>query len=212
MVNRRRPTYAPEFRAEALKRVRNSSDSVSAIARDLGITVGTLRRWIDASRPAPEAPRTGAERGAGGAPTPRRTRGVEAPAERGARAADGARHPKKSDGLLRQAERVRFAFIAAEKAGYPIRTLCRCLQLAPSGYYAWVRRGPSPRTQQDLELIRRLRQVHARTRQVYGHPRLHRALRQEGHRVSAKRVARLMRTAGASGPGRGRFSGLNRKA
>jgi putative transposase len=100
---------------------------------------------------------------------------------------------------------VRFAFIAAEKAGYPIRTLCRCLQLAPSGYYAWVRRGPSPRTQQDLELIRRLRQVHARTRQVYGRPRLHRALRQEGHRVSAKRVARLMRTAGLTAKGRRRF-------
>ena len=50
MVNRRRPTYAPEFRAEALKQVRNSTDSVSAIARDLGITIGTLRRWIDAGR------------------------------------------------------------------------------------------------------------------------------------------------------------------
>jgi transposase len=62
MVNRRRPTYAPEFRAEALKRVRNSTDSVSAIARDLGITVGTLRRWIDASRPPPEVPLTDDER------------------------------------------------------------------------------------------------------------------------------------------------------
>ena len=62
MVNRRRPTYAPEFRAEALKRVRNSTESVSAIARDLGITVGTLRRWIDASRPPPEVPLTDDER------------------------------------------------------------------------------------------------------------------------------------------------------
>jgi transposase len=62
MVNRRRPTYAPEFRTEALKRVRNSTDSVSAIARDLGITVGTLRRWIDASRPPPEVPLTDDER------------------------------------------------------------------------------------------------------------------------------------------------------
>jgi transposase len=35
---------------------------VSAIARDLGITVGTLRRWIDASRPAPEVPLTDDER------------------------------------------------------------------------------------------------------------------------------------------------------
>jgi transposase len=58
MAQRRRPTYAPEFRAEALKRVRNSTESVSAIARDLGISVSTLRLWIAASRPPPEVPLT----------------------------------------------------------------------------------------------------------------------------------------------------------
>ncbi len=40
MAYRRRPTYAPEFRAEAVKRVRNSTESVVGIARDLGITPG----------------------------------------------------------------------------------------------------------------------------------------------------------------------------
>ena len=62
MAHRRRPTYAPEFRTEALKRVRSSTESVSAIARDLGITVGTLRRWLDASRPQPEVLLTDDER------------------------------------------------------------------------------------------------------------------------------------------------------
>ena len=62
MAHRRRPTYAPEFRTEALKRVRSSTESVSAIARDLGITVGTLRRWLDASRPQPEVLLTEDER------------------------------------------------------------------------------------------------------------------------------------------------------
>jgi transposase len=62
MAQRRRPTYAPEFRAEALKRVRSSAESASAIARDLGINVGTLRRWLEASRPRPEVPLTDDER------------------------------------------------------------------------------------------------------------------------------------------------------
>ena len=57
MAQRRRPTYAPEFRAEALKRVRTSTESMSAIAQDLGITPGTLRRWLDASRPPPDEER-----------------------------------------------------------------------------------------------------------------------------------------------------------
>jgi transposase len=58
MAQRRRPTYAAEFRVEAVKRVRSSTDSVAAIARDLGITVGTLRRWLDASRPPQDVPLT----------------------------------------------------------------------------------------------------------------------------------------------------------
>lgn len=100
---------------------------------------------------------------------------------------------------------MRFDFIAAEKARYPIRTLCRCCGVTPSGYYAWRRRGPSLRTRQDLELLVRLRLVHAIHRRVSGRPRLHRALRPEGRRVSAKRVARLMRQAGLTAKGRRRF-------
>jgi transposase len=58
----RRPTYSPEFRAEALRRVRTSSDSIATIARDLGITERSLRTWLAASRPPPELPLTTDER------------------------------------------------------------------------------------------------------------------------------------------------------
>jgi putative transposase len=53
--------------------------------------------------------------------------------------------------------------------------------------------------------MHRLRLVHAVHRRTYGRPRLHRALRDEGVRVSAKRVARLMRQAGLFAQGRRRF-------
>ena len=62
MAQRRRPTYAAEFRAEAVKRVRNSDESVLAIARDLGITSTTLHRWVEASRPPSDRPVTESER------------------------------------------------------------------------------------------------------------------------------------------------------
>jgi transposase len=48
---RRRPTYSPEFKAEAIKLVRTSAEAVSKIARDLGVTPGTLRAWVEAARP-----------------------------------------------------------------------------------------------------------------------------------------------------------------
>ena len=100
---------------------------------------------------------------------------------------------------------MRFRFIAAEKAQYPITLLCRCLRVSRSGFYAWVRRGPSAHAQQDARLIGQLRLAHADSRQTYGRPRLCRALRDWGIAVSGKRVARLMRVAGLRARGRRRF-------
>ena len=54
-------------------------------------------------------------------------------------------------------------------------------------------------------LTRRLRLIHAVNRRTYGRPRLHRALREDGHRLSEKRVARLMRAAGLRAVGRRAF-------
>jgi transposase InsO family protein len=100
---------------------------------------------------------------------------------------------------------MRFQFIAAEEASYPVRTLCRCLQVSRSGYYAWRHRGPSARALADVRLTAQLRLAHAESRQAYGRPRLVRALRGCGIAVGGNRVARLMRTAGLRARGRRRF-------
>jgi transposase InsO family protein len=100
---------------------------------------------------------------------------------------------------------VKFAFIAAEKARYPVRLLCRCLSVSRSGFYAWRRRGPSLRSREDLLLTQQLRLIHAVNRRTYGRPRMHRALRGHGYRVSEKRVGRLLRAAGLQAAGRRAF-------
>jgi len=100
---------------------------------------------------------------------------------------------------------LRFQFIAAEKAHYPMRILCRCLHVSRSGFYAWQGRGPAPRARADAQLTAQLRLAHADSRHTYGRPRLVRALRARGIRVSPKRVARLMRHAGLHARGRRRF-------
>jgi len=100
---------------------------------------------------------------------------------------------------------VSFAFIAAEKAHYPIRTLCRALDVTPSGFYAWQQRPPSQRSRDDEQLILQLRIAHAASRQTYGRPRLHRALRAIGLRVGERRVRRLMTRAGVHPRRRRRF-------
>ncbi len=88
---------------------------------------------------------------------------------------------------------MRFAFIAAEKATYPVRVLCRTLAVSRAGFYAWHTRPPAPRTQQDQRLGVEIQAIHAESRQSYGSPRVHAELRERGQRVGRKRVARLMR-------------------
>jgi putative transposase len=101
---------------------------------------------------------------------------------------------------------VTFAFIATEKAAYPIRALCRTLGVSASGFYAWQARPPlSRRRQHDAVLRQQLRLAHGASRGVYGSPRLHQVLRQAGYRISRKRVMRLMRVEGLRGRGRRRF-------
>jgi putative transposase len=100
---------------------------------------------------------------------------------------------------------VRFAFIAVEKAGFPVRLLCRVLGVSRAGFYAWHTRGPSPHAHADERLGLEIAAIHAESRQRYGSPRVHAELGDRGHRVSRKRVARLMRQRGLAGRRRRRF-------
>ena len=63
MARARRNRYSAEFRAEAVRLVRSSSDPLSKIARDLGVVPETLRQWVLAARPPSEVPLTDDERG-----------------------------------------------------------------------------------------------------------------------------------------------------
>jgi len=92
-----------------------------------------------------------------------------------------------------------FRLIDAERANYPVAMLCRMLGVSKSGYYAWRSRPPSKRRREDYALTEKIREVHHRSRQTYGSPRVHAELRALGVRCARRRVARLMRVAGLRG-------------
>ena len=96
-----------------------------------------------------------------------------------------------------------FRLIDAEKANYPVALLCRMLGVSKSGYYAWRSRPPSERRRQDALLTEKIRQIHSRSRETYGYPRVHAELRSLGIGCGRRRVARLMRAAGLQGCTRG---------
>ena len=68
--------------------------------------------------------------------------------------------------------------------------------MSRAGYYAWRRRPPSLRSQQDVRLAVLVRAAHERSRRTYGSPRVHAELRAQGVHVGRKHVARLMRDEG----------------
>jgi transposase InsO family protein len=91
---------------------------------------------------------------------------------------------------------VKFAFIAAEKAVYPVDVLCNVLEVSRSGYYAWTTRRPPARALSDAQLKAEIAAIHRTSRGTYGSPRVHAELRSRGVRIGKKRVERLMRESG----------------
>ena len=62
MARRRRRTFSPEFKAEAVRVVESTDAPIATIAQQLGIGRGMLRRWVEAARPSPREPVTEDER------------------------------------------------------------------------------------------------------------------------------------------------------
>lgn len=100
---------------------------------------------------------------------------------------------------------MKFEFIRAEKASYPVRALCRNLSVSVSGFYAWCKRPESERSARNRALTVVIADAHRQSRGTYGSPRVHRELRTLGHEVGRHRVARLMRQAKLEGVRRRRY-------
>ena len=77
--------------------------------------------------------------------------------------------------------------------------MCELHGVTRSGFYAWLKRQPCQRQQEDESLTARVRQIHADSRGFYGSPRVAGQLRLEGRNVGRWRVGRLMRQAGLQG-------------
>jgi putative transposase len=88
---------------------------------------------------------------------------------------------------------MRFAFIQAERARYPVAVLCRVLRVTRPGFYAWRNRSESNRSKADRRLAVLVRAAHEESRRSYGSPRLVRELREvHGERLGRRRMRRLM--------------------
>jgi putative transposase len=97
-----------------------------------------------------------------------------------------------------------YRLIEAERTSFSVQFMCRMLKVSRSGYYDWRDRPPSRRSRENAVLTGKIHEIHRRSRETYGSPRIHAELRSLGVGCSRKRIARLMRVAGVRGCIRGR--------
>ncbi len=100
---------------------------------------------------------------------------------------------------------MRYACIARHHAEYPVRLMCRVLEVSPAGFYAAQRRAPSARARTDAGLRVQVRALHAASDGTYGAPRIAKGLTTAGHPCGRHRAARLLKAEGLQGVATRRF-------
>jgi putative transposase len=91
---------------------------------------------------------------------------------------------------------VKYAFVKEHAQQYPVRRLCKVMQVHPSGYYAWLLEPLSARAQDDERLSALLKQAWLECGGVYGYRKLLLDMRDLGEPCGKHRVARLLKRAG----------------
>ncbi|ELV1576481.1 IS3 family transposase (plasmid) [Enterobacter ludwigii] len=178
--------YPEEFKTEAVKQVVDRGYSVASVATRLDITTHSLYAWIKKYGPDSS---THKEQSDAQAEIRRLQKELK-------RVTDERDIFKKSRGVLRKAVRLRYAFIRDNSCCWPVRLLCRVLDVHPSGFYAWLQQPHSQRHQADLRLTGQIKQFWLESGCVYGYRKIHLDLRDSGQQCGVNRVWRLMKRVG----------------
>ena len=110
---------------------------------------------------------------------------------------------------------MRYPFIEQHRGVFAVRAMCRVMQVAPSGYYAWRQRSKSSanasphnesgQSRANRRLLVHIRRIHQESFKTYGSPRIHAELNASGQACGVNRVARLMRRHGIRARQKRRF-------
>ena len=87
----------------------------------------------------------------------------------------------------------------AEKSNFTIVRMARLLEVARSGYYAWLGRAPSKRAVRQEHIEQKITWFHGESDEVSGSPKILADLREDGEIISRKTVAKTMRKLGLRG-------------
>ncbi|WP_435875831.1 IS3 family transposase [Saccharopolyspora shandongensis] len=197
--------YPPEFKVEAVALYRSRPGAtIAAVAADLGVNAETLRSWIRIDDRRGAGPRNETTETSAAAPASGTLESENAALRKRVRELEEERE------ILRKAAKYfaggdalvnRFQFVADHQRRYGVKRLCQVIGVARSSFYHWKATAAdrAARSAADDRLAARIRVVHRESGGTYGVPRITAELREAGHLVNHKRVARVMRGIGLSG-------------
>ncbi|MFE8073137.1 IS3 family transposase [Marinobacteraceae bacterium S3BR75-40.1] len=178
--------YSEEFKIEAVKQVTERGYKVTDVCRRLGITSGSLYKWIKLyGDPESQHQQITDQQD--------ELRKLRSELRRVTEERDIL---KKGRSVLCQRVRVKYRFIRAHQNEFQVRVMCRVLKVHFSGFYAWRNSPESSRTKANRRLLGLIKQSWLLSGGVYGYRNITLDLRDLGESCSKNRVYRLMRTEG----------------
>jgi len=108
----------------------------------------------------------------------------------------GARHIEKGRDVPCQDVLVKYTLIAELQDQFPVRRLCKVLDVYPSGFYAWRLNPENRRAREDKCLLVPIKESWLESGSVYGYRKVSDDLRELSEQCGINRVHRLMRSAG----------------
>ncbi|WP_204713407.1 IS3 family transposase [Escherichia coli] len=178
------PRFTPEFKEEAVRQITERGYSVAEVSDSLGVSAHSLYKWLRAIKP------DNSEQHARDL--------LEAKSEilklraQLKRTEEERDILKKGRAVLCKGARLKYRFINEHRTVWGVMTMCRVLDVARAGFYAWLHNPVSARDKDNQRLLTLIRDSYSLSGGVYGYRRVHGDLNEIGETCGKNRVGRIM--------------------
>ncbi|MGR6874610.1 IS3 family transposase [Pseudomonas sp. HK3] len=178
--------YNEEFKIAAVKQVTENGHSIADVANRLGITTKSLYHWRDKygenAQGYQEKQSINEE-----------LRKLKAELKRVTEERDNLKGGRR---VLCRGVKEKYTFISSRTHRFSVRSMCRVLNVHPSGFYAWHENSKSQREKDDEYLLGFIKQFWLESGCVYGYRKIYKDMLSFGEACGKNRVYRLMKSAG----------------
>nr|WP_218132992.1 IS3 family transposase [Enterobacter cloacae] len=176
--------FTPEFKEEAVRQITERGYSVAEVSDRLGVSAHSLYKWLRAIKPdnSDQHARDLLE-------AKSEILKLRAQLKRTEEERDIL---KKGRAVLCKGARLKYRFINEHRSVWGVMTMCRVLNVARAGFYAWLHNPISARDKDNQRLLMLIRDSYSLSGGVYGYRRVHGDLNEIGETCGKNRVGRIM--------------------